>query len=113
MWYYKDGKLALETDIVSGKPNTPTPKGVFYVWNKERNATLRGLNEDGTKYASPVDYWMPIDWEGVGIHDSNWQPTYGGDWWKQNGSHGCINTPPNVMKTLYDMIEVGTPVIVL
>ncbi len=25
MWFYKDGKVALETDIVSGKPSTPTP----------------------------------------------------------------------------------------
>ncbi len=27
MWYYKDGKVALETDMVSGKPITPTPTG--------------------------------------------------------------------------------------
>ncbi|HRL51024.1 MAG TPA: L,D-transpeptidase, partial [Enterococcus aquimarinus] len=28
------------------------------------------------------------------------------------GSHGCINTPPGVMKELYEMVEVGTPVLV-
>ncbi|MBM9833084.1 L,D-transpeptidase family protein, partial [Enterococcus faecalis] len=33
MWYYKDGKLVLDTKIISGKPATPTPTGVFYVWN--------------------------------------------------------------------------------
>lgn len=108
MWYYKDGAVALETDIISGKPKSPTPTGVFYVWNKERNATLTG--ED---YSSPVDYWMPIDWTGVGIHDSDWQPEYGGDLWKTRGSHGCVNTPPGVMKELFGMVEVGTPVIVI
>lgn len=113
MWYYKDGELKLETAIVSGKPASPTPTGVFYVWNKELNATLTGTNEDGTDYASPVNYWMPIDWNGVGIHDSSWQPAYGGDLWKTRGSHGCVNTPPDVMKQLYEMTEVGTPVIVL
>jgi lipoprotein-anchoring transpeptidase ErfK/SrfK len=113
MWYYKEGKVVLETDIVSGKPKTPTPPGVFYIWNKERNATLRGTNDDGSKYAEPVDYWMPIDWTGVGIHDSNWQPAYGGELWKTVGSHGCVNTPPGVMAELFDMVEVGTPVIVL
>lgn len=113
MWYYKEGKVVLETDIVSGKPKTPTPPGVFYIWNKERNATLRGTNDDGSKYATPVDYWMPIDWTGVGIHDSNWQPAYGGELWKTVGSHGCVNTPPGVMAKLFDMVEVGTPVIVL
>lgn len=113
MWYYKDGKVALETDIVSGKPKTPTPPGVFYIWNKERNATLRGTNDDGSKYAEPVDYWMPIDWTGVGIHDSSWQPAYGGELWKTVGSHGCVNTPPGVMAELFNMVEVGTPVIVI
>ncbi|MBF8808656.1 MAG: L,D-transpeptidase family protein [Enterococcus lacertideformus] len=112
MWYYKDGKVALETDIVSGKPTTPTPVGVFYVWNKEENATLRGTNDDGTPYASPVNYWMPVDWTGVGIHDSDWQPEYGGELWKTRGSHGCINTPPSVMKELFGMVERGTPVLI-
>jgi len=108
MWYYKKGKKILDTDIVSGKPKSPTPTGVFYVWNKERNATLRG--ED---YESPVSYWMPIDWSGVGIHDADWQPTFGGDRWKTGGSHGCVNTPPAVMKTLFENVTVGTPVIVI
>lgn len=112
MWYYKDGKVMLETDIVTGKPTTLTPAGVFYVWNKARDEVLRGVNDDGSKYASPVDYWLPIDWTGVGIHDSDWQPAYGGELWKTVGSHGCINTPPGVMKELYEMVEVGTPVLV-
>ncbi|MHC5269888.1 L,D-transpeptidase family protein [Enterococcus sp. LJL98] len=111
MWYYKDGKVALETDIVTGKPSTPTPPGVFYVWNKKLDEVLRGFNDDGSKYASPVKYWMPIDWTGVGIHDSDWQPHYGGELWKTVGSHGCINTPPGVMAQLYEMVEVGTPVL--
>lgn len=110
MWYYKDGAVALETPVITGKPSTPTPPGVFYVWNKERDAILRG--ED---YASPVDYWMPIDWTGVGIHDSPWQAegSYGGNSYQTVGSHGCINTPPSVMKELFNMIEVGVPVVVI
>ena len=112
MYYYKDGSLALETDIVSGKPSTPTPLGVNYVWKKELKATLRGTNDDGSKYAEPVDYWMPIDWTGVGIHDSSWQSAYGGSFWKTAGSHGCLNTPPSVMAQFYKIVDVGTPVLV-
>lgn len=109
MWYYKDGKVVLDTPIISGKPSTPTPAGVFYVWNKKRDEILRG--ED---YASPVDYWMPIDWTGVGIHDSPWQNAnaYGGTSYTTVGSHGCINTPPNVCAKLFNMIDVGVPVVV-
>jgi len=112
MWYYKEGKVQLETDIVSGKPSTPTPPGVNYVTSKSTDQVLRGLNEDGSKYASPVRYWMPIDRTGVGIHDSDWQYAYGGDLWLYRGSHGCINTPPAKMDELYPILETGTPVVV-
>lgn len=109
MWLYKDGKSVLDTPVVTGKPSTPTPPGVFYVWNKKEDEILRG--ED---YASPVDYWMPIDWTGVGIHDSPWQnaDAYGGTSYKTVGSHGCINTPPAVCAKLFSMIDVGIPVII-
>ena len=109
MWLYKDGKVVIETDVVTGKPGQDTPTGVFYVWKKEKNAILRGPG-----YASPVSYWMPIDWEGVGIHDSNWQTAYGGTRWRDGfGSHGCINTPPAIMAQLFNATPEGTPVIVI
>lgn len=111
-WYIKDGKVVMESDIVTGKPGQDTPSGVFFVWSKQRNATLRGKNDDGSSYASPVSYWMPIDYTGVGLHDSSWQPKYGGDWYKQHGSHGCVNNPPDFMAKLYDAVDEGTPVII-
>lgn len=106
MWFYKDGVVALETDVVTGKPTTPTPPGAFYIWNREPNAILRGVD-----YETPVKYWMPIDWDGVGIHDSNWQSAYG-NLYLTVGSHGCINTPPGVMEKLFAIAPVGTPVLV-
>lgn len=113
MWYYKDGAVALETDIVSGHPQTPTPTGVFYIWNKEEDAVLKGYNPKTEKdYESPVEYWMPVDWTGVGIHDSSWQPAYGGEYWLTAGSNGCVNTPPGVMAELYGMIDIGVPVVI-
>ncbi|APT18653.1 hypothetical protein FC62_GL001118 [Amylolactobacillus amylotrophicus DSM 20534] len=112
MWVYVDGVEQISTDVVTGKPGQDTPVGVYNVWAKQRNATLRGNNDDGTKYASPVSYWMPIDDNGVGIHDSPWQPKYGGDWYLAHGSHGCINTPPATMAKLYNIVAIGTPVIV-
>lgn len=114
MWFYKDGGLVLETDIVSGMANTAhaTPPGVQYIWSKETNATLRGTNDDGSKYATPVSYWMPINWTGVGIHDSSWQAAYGGTRYYSYGSHGCINTPPDVMGTLFNSVDIHTPVLV-
>lgn len=113
-WVYVNGKLFLQTDIVTGKPtnNNDTPTGTFVIWNKQKNQHLKGLNDDGTKYDSFVSYWIPIDYTGVGLHDSPWQPKYGGDWYKEHGSHGCINNPPEVIAKFFDILPIGTPVII-
>ena len=112
MWFIEDGNILLETDIVSGKTSSPTPRGVDYVWSKERYKTLVGPNGDGTSYASEVEYWMAINWTNVGIHDSYWQSAYGGERYLTNGSHGCLNTPLDMVDDFYNLAEIGTPVIV-
>ncbi len=107
MYYYADGVLILETDVVTGNTGRRmgTPEGINFVYNKERDRILRGPG-----YASFVKYWMPVK-GGVGIHDASWRSKFGGTIYKTNGSHGCINTPEDIMTQLYDMAEVGTPVI--
>ncbi|WP_125707217.1 L,D-transpeptidase family protein [Lacticaseibacillus porcinae] len=111
-YFYQNGKLVLDSDVVTGKPGQDTPKGVDFVWAKNRDKTLTGKNDDGSNYASKVSYWMPIDYTGVGLHDAPWQPKFGGDWYKQHGSHGCVNNPVAFMAKLYDAVPLGTPVIV-
>ena len=107
MYYYKEGKLKLETDVVTGnlKRNHDTPEGINYVYAKQKNRILRGPG-----YASHVDYWMPVN-GGIGIHDASWRDEFGGEIYKTDGSHGCINTPLEKMEELYDMVTVGTPVV--
>ena len=114
LWYYKDGKVAMETDIVSGYPNASrnTPEGVYKLWYKETGKTLRG-SADGVSYASYVDYWNNISTIGIGLHDASWQNgVFGGTKYKSStwGSHGCINMPFDKAKYVYDNIEMGTPV---
>lgn len=108
LYYYVEGELAFETDVVTGKTagnRRGTPEGVNFVYAKQRNRTLRGEN-----YASFVKYWMPVV-KNIGLHDASWRKEFGGEIYKKNGSHGCINLPPGVTKELYDMVEVGTPVV--
>lgn len=107
MYYYLAGELALDTDIVTGNTGRRmgTPEGINFVYAKQRNRVLRGAD-----YATPVKYWMPVK-GGIGIHDAGWRREFGGEIYRQNGSHGCINVPPDVMPKLYDMVEIGTPVI--
>lgn len=105
MYYYVEGKLEIETPVVTGNISLGrgTPEGTNYVYNKQKNRILRG--ED---YATPVDYWIPVR-GAIGIHDASWRSKYGGEIYKTNGSHGCINTPLEEVAKLYDMVEIGTP----
>lgn len=107
MYYYQDGECLISVDVVTGNARRRwnTPEGINYVYNKQRNRTLRGEG-----YATPVKYWMPVVGS-VGIHDADWRREFGGEIYLTNGSHGCINTPPDVMSELYELVEIGTPVI--
>lgn len=110
MWFYKNGKTKVSTEVVTGDvtKGRGTPTGVYYIVFKQRNHVLRGPG-----YASPVDYWMPfIEDRGIGIHDSSWRGSYGGDIFRGNGSHGCVNTPYDAVKKIYNNIEATYPVVV-
>ena len=114
LWFYQNGSLCLESDIITGLPEhgQNTPSGAFRIWNKERNATLKGTAWDGTKWDSPVAYWMPITWHGVGLHDATWQSAFGGNLYLTRGSHGCVNLPLDVAASIFNTAEVNTPVII-
>ena len=107
MFFYKEGKLVVESDFVSGNESRgwSTPAGVYPLTYKQRNATLKGEN-----YATPVSYWMPFN-GGIGLHDANWRSKFGGTIYQNSGSHGCVNLPPDKAAALYDLVYTGIPVI--
>ncbi|MDE6673454.1 MAG: L,D-transpeptidase [Acetatifactor sp.] len=107
MYYYQDGECLISVDVVTGNARRRwnTPEGINYVYSKQRNRTLRGEG-----YATPVKYWMPVVGN-VGIHDADWRSEFGGEIYLTGGSHGCVNTPVDVMGELYELVEVGTPVV--
>ena len=47
----------------------------------------------------------------IGIHDASWRNSFGGNIYKSNGTHGCVNTPQYLAKTIYEEIESGVPII--
>lgn len=108
-YYYVDNELVLESDIVTGLPTKQrdTPTGIYFIINKAREANLVGETWD-----VDVDYWLGVTYTGVGFHDATWRNKFGGTVWKNNGSHGCINTPYDAMKKLYESVEIGTAVII-
>ncbi|MBQ1516647.1 MAG: peptidoglycan binding domain-containing protein [Clostridia bacterium] len=108
MWMYVDGKVALESDVVTGNPSygNDTPKGAFRLIYQERNATLRGPG-----YSTQVAYWMVFA-DDVGFHDATWQPYFGGDLYTWNGSHGCVNMPLDKAGELFELVYPGMAVFV-
>lgn len=109
LFYYKDGKLIVESDFVSGNVsrNFATPTGTYSVTYTKEDAELKGEG-----YNTKVKYWMPFN-RNIGMHDASWRKgRFGGNIFLTNGSHGCINLPPENAKKIFENIEKGTAVIV-
>lgn len=107
LWFYKDGKLITQGDVVTGDPNkgNSTNVGIYMLNYKEKGSILNGPN-----YESEVSYWMPFNGN-IGIHDASWRYSFGGNIYKSNGTHGCVNAPLYLAKTIFENIEDGTPII--
>ncbi len=113
VFVYKDGELVIESDCVTGMADDPsreTPPGVYKVWSMDRDRILGTMETYG--YAQPVDYWIYFTEIDIGFHDLL-RSEYGGDVYKTNGSHGCVNLPLDVAAEMYDTVEIGYPVIVI
>ncbi len=116
-YVYSRGHLKAKIPIMSGTltGGNATPTGTYFIMYKQRNATLRGRNSDGSKYASPVNYWEPVTLSGVGLHDSPWQPAtvYGNPSARSEyHSHGCLNNPPSKMSTVWKYTYTHEPVVI-
>ncbi len=55
---------------------------------------------------------MRLTVDGIGIHDANWRTSFGGDIYKTDGSHGCVNMPNLKAAELYKLVDLGTIVII-
>ena len=106
--YYVNGTSVLISDIVTGNTSKHhnTPQGVFQIYNKQLGRTLKGPG-----YSAYVSYWMPFTGN-YGLHDATWRGSFGGNIYQTNGSHGCVNMPKDMAAALYNMVSVGTPVII-
>ncbi|MCQ6280272.1 L,D-transpeptidase family protein [Bacillus sp. EB600] len=115
IWIYKNGQLALTTNVVTGRHNTneDTHPGVWYILYKKSPSILRGTSVGhGGAYAVPVNYWAPFTNDGQGFHDASWRTNWANTAYIAAGSGGCVNTPPSVMKTVYDNLSTYEPVVI-
>ncbi len=106
MTFYKDGERIVFTDVVTGLPDGhPTITGLYYTYYKTTDIWL-----DGPDYHVFVKYWVSIT-DLYGLHDASWRSNFGGDIYLYGGSHGCVNTPEEAMKTIYDNVTDDIPIL--
>lgn len=108
MTYYKDGELIVHTDVVTGfRRWRDTPTGYYTVLNKDTDCWLSGPD-----FNVFIKYWVGFIGTLYGLHDASWRTEFGGDVYTKNGSHGCVNTPEDAMATIFENIDIGTPVLI-
>ncbi len=107
--YILNGASVWESPCVSGdvSKGRSTPTGIYAVYGH-----VKGTYLTGPTWKNWVDYWMPFTRGGCGLHDATWRRKFGGEIYKTNGSHGCVNLPPDKAKELFDMVGIGTVVVV-
>ena len=97
LYLYEDGICIKQYPIASGRPGLPSPIGDWKItdkgkWGKSFGGRWLGLN---------------VKWGSYGIHGTTNQNSIG-----RAASHGCIRMYNKDIRELYDIISVGTPVII-
>jgi lipoprotein-anchoring transpeptidase ErfK/SrfK len=120
---YDHGALAHENYVTTGRPELPTPHGVFQVLARYSPFTFISPWPVGSPYyypPSPVHFAMLFREGGYFLHDAPWRSVYGpgtnlphsSDPGEPLGTHGCINLPYSDMVWIWDWAPIGTTVLV-
>ncbi|NLH14679.1 MAG: L,D-transpeptidase [Firmicutes bacterium] len=90
------GRVLYDFSVAVGKPTTPTPAGSYRILEK----TMNPGGPFGTR-------WMRFTDRAHGIHGTN-EPWLIG----QAVSNGCVRMYNEDVELLYDLVSIGTPVVV-
>lgn len=126
---YRDGKEVGWTTVATGIYSHPTPTGSFKVlektvtkrsnlWGKiygengkiavsDAKAGRDSVPEGGRFEGASMPYWMRLTGDGIGMHQGP-IPRPG-----KRASHGCIRVHSGFVKTLFNFVELGTPVAII
>jgi hypothetical protein len=97
-YVYRNGILIGVSTCSTGKKGFETPTGVFTVLEKAEEHYSKDFDD------APMPFMERLTWQGVALHAGK-LPGY-------PASHGCVRLPPKFAKELYEVTQVGTPVII-
>ncbi|MEA2516951.1 MAG: hypothetical protein QOG16_789 [Actinomycetota bacterium] len=117
VYLYEDGKITHEWTVATGQPEYATPTGIFEVTEKRYLPTWVNPAPD-TWGASMPESIPPGPGNPLGLRAINWSApairfhgttaTYSLGY---NASHGCVRMANEDVIELYDLIDVGTPIV--
>lgn len=97
-YLYRGNTLIGVATISTGKPPKVTPAGIFSILEKKPMHRSR-------KYENaPMPFMQRIDHYGIALH-AGYNPG-------EPASHGCIRLPHKFAAKLYQVTDVGTPVLI-
>jgi hypothetical protein len=109
---YEGNTLIQQFDVTTGMPGHDTPTGVFQIFYKKPDERMKGDIGLPTAYdIQHVPWTMYFAGGGYAIHGAPWRAVYGPGT-QLGGSHGCVNSPVEQVKVLYQWAPLGTTVIV-
>lgn len=126
MRIYENGKLVKSFLVTTGRPDRPTPPGVWWVEGKQAPTVFKsGVPEGSPDYYpdTPINYAMQYHSSGYFIHDSWWRADYdpgtnfphadsSGDSFSSQGSHGCVNLSKVNAGWVYDFVDLYTKIVI-
>jgi lipoprotein-anchoring transpeptidase ErfK/SrfK len=101
---YEGKKPVVSGLISSGTANHKTVTGDFNIYLKYEKQDMVG-GEGAEYYNLPDVPYVMYFFQDYGIHGAYWHHN-----WGHVMSHGCVNTPVDMAKTLYYWAPMGTPV---
>ena len=120
--FYQNGKMVFWSYVTTGNIDTPSVPGLNYAMQKLRHTMFVSPDPPGSPlwYApTPINYAIEYALYGYFLHDAWWRAEFGPytnlPHWDpaafNGGSHGCVNFPLNEMGTVYDWVDIGTPIL--
>ena len=92
---FRDGYEIGATAVLLGTQEKPTPTGVFPITQKK-------VHHISNLYDAPMPYMQRLTNDGISIHATNVENGY--------ASHGCIGTPLDFAKKLFEQTRPGDKV---
>lgn len=116
MFFIENGKVLVHTNVRTGTVwfDWCTPVGDFEVQWMKHDIPVYNTNTTPDYANLFCNFWLNLTDDGIGIHDAEWlgrdQELFGGEYYRYEGSHGCINTPYPEMAIIYEHAYEGLPV---